>query len=253
MPADIALPSIARSYLICTVPRAGSTLLCRRLRKTGLAGAPYEVFAPTPASRRAESWGTSSFGEYFDEFRTRSLSRNGVLGAKLMWAQCEDGVRRLRDEAGFPGGRDDEVLGAAFPHLRYVWLQREDKVRQGLSWWRAEMTDKWDTRRDTQIARAPGYDFAAIDEFVQRAIEHEGEWARWFAARGIAPHVVSCESITRQPERALHNIFDFLDVETPFTFGARRDRWTWRRTTQRQADTTTDAFAARYTAEKAAS
>jgi trehalose 2-sulfotransferase len=252
VPGDVASRASTRSYLICTVQRAGSNLLCQRLRRTGLAGAPYEVFAPVPLATHSELWDVSSFSEYLEQFRKKTASPNGAVGAKVMWDQLEPGVRMLRDEAGYRGVRDDDVLEAAFPGARYVWLRRDDKVRQGLSSWRAECTQKWDVRHDTPIARAPAYDLEAIDGFVRRAIEHDAEWAKWFTTRGIKPYVVTYESFTRQPERTLRDILGFLGIDTPFDFGLRRDRWTWRARSQVQADGTTDEFEARYRADKAA-
>jgi LPS sulfotransferase NodH len=252
VPDDLATRAIARSYLICTVPRAGSNLLCQRLRRTGLAGAPYEVFETIPMATRFERWDVSSFREYFEEFRTRTASPNGVVGAKLHWSHLEPGVRTLRDEVGYEGVHDDDVLEAAFPGLRYVWLRRDNKVRQGLSWWRATTTDKWDVRRDTQVAPAPAYDFEAIDGFVRRTVEHDAEWAQWFTTRGITPYLVTYESLTRQPEKTLRDIVGFLEIDTPLAFRLRRDRWTWRARNQVQADGTTDEFEARYRADKAA-
>lgn len=252
MPGDLAARAIARSYLICTVPRAGSNLLCQRLRRTGLAGAPYEVFEAEPVATRLERWDVSSFDVYFEEFRKRTASPNGVVGAKLQWGQLESGVRMLHDEAGYQGVRDDEVLDAAFPELRYVWLRRDNQVRQGLSWWRAASTNKWNIRRDTEIAPSPAYDWEAIDGFVRRTVEHDARWANWFTTRGITPFVVTYEAFTKRPEGTLRDILAFLGIDTPFTHGLRRDRWTWRARNQVQADSTTDEFEARYRADKAA-
>jgi len=33
-----------RSYLVCATPRSGSTLVCKALRETGVAGKPEEYF-----------------------------------------------------------------------------------------------------------------------------------------------------------------------------------------------------------------
>jgi LPS sulfotransferase NodH len=251
VPGDVGEKAITRSYLICSVPRSGSTLLCRRLRRTGLAGAPYEVFQQGPAETHQALWGVSTFADYFDAFRRRTVSPNGVLGAKVLWGQLEHAPRRLREEAGFPGNRDDEVLAAAFPHVRYIFLRRDDKVRQGLSWWRAEVTQKWDVRRDSPIPAAPEYDFTAIDTFVQRAHAYEALWQRWFASHGISPYEVTYESFLQHPERTLRGILHSLDIDIPLEFAFRRDRFTWRRHNRRQADDATEALESRYRADLA--
>ena len=39
------------SYLVCSIPRSGSSLLCELLGGTGLAGAPAEFFHPDKMRR----------------------------------------------------------------------------------------------------------------------------------------------------------------------------------------------------------
>jgi len=251
VPHDLSAHAITRSYLICTVPRTGSALVCQRLRRTGLAGAPYEVFEAGPEATRHDSWNVSTFSDYFEAFRTRTASRNGVIGAKLMWKQVEPAVEKLRHEAGYSGARDDAVLESAFPGLRYLWLKRDDKIRQGLSWWRAETTNKWDIRRDTQIAPAAQYDFDAIDASVQRVIEHNAAWNEWFTARDIVPYQLTYESFLARPEHTLRDILRFLEIDTPFDFAVRFDRFRWKRRSRRQSDEATDGFESRYRAELA--
>jgi LPS sulfotransferase NodH len=61
----------------------------------------------------------------------------------MMQNYLADAVARLRawTRLGLaPDGTDRAVLEAAFPGLRYVWLRRQDKVRQAISWWRADVT-----------------------------------------------------------------------------------------------------------------
>src|SRR4051812_29634736 len=104
-------------YLVCATPRSGSTLLCRALGATGVAGRPEEYFQARPAPRRppappdyfADASGIDLDGllgrdhpepeapEYsslagvgdYREHIVRSLGRgttdNGVFGAKIMW------------------------------------------------------------------------------------------------------------------------------------------------------------------------
>ena len=43
------------SFLICSTPRSGSTLLCEALRNTGLAGRPEEYFQELTETGRPRS------------------------------------------------------------------------------------------------------------------------------------------------------------------------------------------------------
>jgi LPS sulfotransferase NodH len=49
-----------------------------------------------------------------------------------------------------PAGTDAglEFMRTAFPDPQFVWLRRADKVRQGISWWRADVTGPWGPRPD---------------------------------------------------------------------------------------------------------
>ena len=39
-------------------------------------------------------------------------------------------------------------MRTAFGEPQFVWLRRLDKVRQGISWWRASVTGQWGLRPD---------------------------------------------------------------------------------------------------------
>ena len=46
------MPVPMSAYLVCATPRSGSTLLCRALTATGVAGRPEEYFEARPATSR---------------------------------------------------------------------------------------------------------------------------------------------------------------------------------------------------------
>ena len=61
-----------RSYLVCATPRSGSTLVCKTLRETGVAGRPEEYFEAlrsTGRPRRPQ--------EYFEGVDDRSIFDEG--------------------------------------------------------------------------------------------------------------------------------------------------------------------------------
>ena len=103
------------SYLICTTPRSGSTLLCELLADTGIAGRPDEYFqqlrstglpmrprdyldgvAPEIVPAEAHDGESEQHNLYdpyrffdFDEYvgwvKARATTPNGVFAAKIMW------------------------------------------------------------------------------------------------------------------------------------------------------------------------
>ena len=118
------------SYMVCSVPRSGSSLLCELLCNTEVAGAPTEFFDPELMRRFRERWGATSFDDYIAKLLSKKTSPNGVFGIKVHWRQLHDLL----------GSSDPAQL---FPGLRYVHIRREDVLRQAVSWVRALQTNQW--------------------------------------------------------------------------------------------------------------
>ena len=158
------------SYLICATPRSGSTLLCEALNNTGLAGHPKEYFealkmtglprqpkeyfeeiengtildALGSYSRLKEEYGEPTFwdGAGYARYLARVLEEgttpNGVFGAKMMWWDYfDDFLKKARAIPQYDSHDIPTVLARVFPDLHYIWLSRQDKVRQGVSHWKA--------------------------------------------------------------------------------------------------------------------
>lgn len=162
-----------RSYLVCATPRSGSTLVCKALRDTGVAGRPEEYFEalrstgrprrpeeyfaglddrsifdelgdpPSEAKAPPASWSRNAYDRYLDWAKETGTTDNGVFGAKLMWQYLGDFVGLLR---GVPEYRElplAELLPAAFPNLTFVRVVRANKIRQAVSLWKAVQTASW--------------------------------------------------------------------------------------------------------------
>jgi LPS sulfotransferase NodH len=56
-------------------------------------------------------------------------------------------------------------MRTTFPDPQFVWLRRADKVRQGISWWRAAETGQWALRPGQEPAQ-PAPDVEQIMRLV---------------------------------------------------------------------------------------
>ena len=86
-------------------------------------------------------------------------------------------------------------MRTAFPDPQFAWLRRADKVRQGISWWRADVTGQWG-QRPGQEPEQPAPDVERIVGLVQFAQQCEDGWRRWFGATGIQPCEVLYEDLS---------------------------------------------------------
>ncbi len=143
---------------------------------------------------------------------------NGVWGSKMMWNYLPDAVARLR---AWPrlgvgaGAADPVVLAAAFPGLRYVWLRRQDKLRQAISWWRAAATGQYALERGQAAAEPPEFDRDGIGRLLWLARASEAGWRDWFAAHSIRPLEIVYEDLIEDVDRAARSVAGFLDVPLP--------------------------------------
>lgn len=199
-----------RSYLVCSTPRSGSTLVCQALAQTGVAGRPEEYFEAlrhsgrprTPQeyftgnadtsildhlgervvgdepSPRSPLWSRTAYDRYLDWAFAAGTTENGVFGAKLMWGYFGDFVSLLRNVPAFRDLSLAELLPAVFPDVQLVRVVRANKVRQAVSLWKAVQTATWSVSESSgpKDAHPPYKSFLEEHRpdlrFHYRAIEH---------------------------------------------------------------------------------
>ena len=200
----------ARSYVICCVQRTGSWLLAHTLADTGYAGRPSDYLDEKERKTHTREWGLPSgdLAPYIRAVREHATTPNGMLGSKLMWNDFDwHRQNSLRPSAGTDAGLG--FMRTAFGDPQFVWLRRLDKVRQGISWWRAGATGQWALRSD-QEAGQPALDVERILPLVRFAQQCEDGWRQWFAATGIQPCEVFYEDLARDRLAVVNRVLEFL-------------------------------------------
>lgn len=239
-----------RSYVICSTPRTGSTLLCDMLEGTQLAGAPNEYFTPSEEPRFCEQWGVSGFKDYFDRVIAETTSPNGVFGFKIMMGNFHEFIEKLRGIVAteYQTLQDSELLRHFFPDLRYIWMTRHNKVRQAVSFSRAIQTEVWAQPKRGLIPprQEPRYRFRGIDVLMQRVMIFEAKWQEYFAHNDIMPLIVSYEDFINFRQETVEQILRFIGVE------AREDVILYENL-RKQADQLSEIWVERFIREKAAS
>jgi LPS sulfotransferase NodH len=198
-----------RSYVICCVQRTGSWLLAHTLADTGYAGRPSDSFDEAEREHHAREWGlpADDLTAYVRAMRDKATTPNDVLSSKMMWNDFD----RLRSSLRPPAGADAglEFMRTTFPNAQFVWLRRQDKVRQGISWWRAVVTDQW-ALRPGQGPGQPAPDVEQIVQLVQFAQRCEDGWRQWFASTRIQPCEVVYEDLSRDRLAVTNRVLEFL-------------------------------------------
>ena len=198
-----------RSYVICCVQRSGSWLLAHTLADTGYAGRPSDYFGDEEQEPNTREWGLPDGDQaaYVHAVRDRATTPNGVFGSKLMWNVFDS----LRSSHRPPAGTDAGLafMRTTFGDPQFVWLRRQDKVRQGISWWRGAVTDQW-ALRPGQEAEQPAPDVEQMVQLAQFAQRCEDGWRQWFASTGIQPHEVLYEDLSQDRLAVANGVLEFL-------------------------------------------
>ncbi len=222
------------SYLVCSIPRSGSSLLCELLSATGVAGAPAELFHPDYMRMLRQRWGVAAATapEYVRELLARKTGPNGVFGAKAHWAQYQ----------GFFEDADPRRL---LPGLQAILIGRRDHLRQAVSWVRALQTLRWESVQSERPERAAEFDAEQITRKLTRIGREEAAWSALFDRHGIVPHRVSYEDLVADQDQAVHDVLEFIGVEPPAGLRTAPPKL------GRQADTLSEQWVERYLAETA--
>jgi LPS sulfotransferase NodH len=215
------------SYVICTSPRSGSTLLCKLLAATGVAGNPDSYFhRPSISDWLAdlglarESWVTerAQLAAIFQAAIGQGTLETGIFGLRLQRHSFDFFTEKLA--VLYPGHSNDaERFHAAFGRTLFVHLTRLDKVEQAISYVKAQQTGLWHVAPDgTELERlsppqALAYDAAEIRARVVELTAYDRSWRHWFAASEIDPLRITYEDLSSGPIETLRAMLDHLGLE----------------------------------------
>ncbi|WP_395813652.1 Stf0 family sulfotransferase [Devosia sp.] len=244
------------SYLICTAPRSGSTLLCGMLASTGVAGKPSSYFFGTSLDGWIEDFELQLEATASDRdiaaaaFRVAlTKGRNGteMFGLRM---QAHSFAFFLEKLAVLHSGvsTDAERIQLAFGATLFVHLTRPNKLNQAVSYLKAQQTGLWHRAADgseferTAPHRDPVYDSAKIAACVDVMTAYDRDWDDWFTREGIEPVRLSYDDLSADPLRILRQALDSLGLDSTAAVGVTPK-------VKKLADRVNDDWAARFRAE----
>ncbi len=225
------------SYIICTSPRSGSTLLCRLLSQTGVAGHPGSYFHEPSL----KSWlgyydlpitSTGSERELLDGVFRAAIAEGsgntGIFGLRLQRHSFDFFLEKLAVLQ--PSlSRDSQRLAAVFGRVSFIHLTRRDKLEQAISYVKADQSGLWHVSSDgTELERlasprAPTYDADRINDQLERFLAYDRDWNTWFDREQIEPLRITYEALSDAPEKTLGTVLDFLGLDREAAYGVKPD------------------------------
>ncbi len=206
-------------YAICSTPRTGSNLLCELMRVNGV-GVPVEYFhkrkhLPILGKRygvlpdfiepnifgyvlpNLKNSGKFKISNYIEELKKHRTTSNGYFGFKAHWGQ----FKWLCTECD---------ISAEFPKMKFIYLTREDKVAQAVSFSKASYSKQWNSSLKSDGSMV--YDDAHISYCIKTMRKSDRQWDNWFMENKISPLCLEFSSLISEPYATMESIFQFLNV-----------------------------------------
>lgn len=216
-----------QSYVICTTPRSGSTLLCTLLAATGKSGDPDSHFHGSSISDwlidfdlNTEDFSTKRdvLSAIFDAARERGTGNTGIFGLRLQRKSFNFLVQQmsiLNPEIS----SDLERFQTAFGDTLFIYVTRTNKLRQAISYVKATQTGLWHMAPDgTELERLskatePVFDENEIAAQLAKLTTLDNQWEDWFMGEKIDPLRITYDELAADPVAVLIRILDQLGLD----------------------------------------
>jgi LPS sulfotransferase NodH len=105
----------------------------------------------------------------------------------------------------------ESSVAAAFPMPVFVQLFRQDILKQAISHYRSEQTQRWHFHMPEE--KRATYSGDAVDELLVRITNQQKRWQLFFARNGIRPLAITYEDLIAAPYETLGKIASLVGVE----------------------------------------
>lgn len=205
---EFILPSLA--YAIITVPRSGSTFLCRLLKSTKLAGFPEEKLR-NPAAILARNC-HFDYIRYMQILMTLETTPNRFFGTKIISHFLLS--YRKKDLNG------DNFLKQYFS--KYIYLIREDKIAQAVSIAIAQRTKIWHISNQEQQdeydkkLQQINHNDITVEEIQKKydfLVQQEKYLEKFFQENQLEPLILKYEELVKNPHKYINDILLYLGID----------------------------------------
>lgn len=207
------------SYTIWFSQRTGSTLLCKALESTGIAGTPREWFNCPPDL--LETFHQTSYVELQEYLWNLGTTPNGIFAINHSYYEPHFSqlIETLRKFPACPPEetRRTKIWEHVFPNHRHIFMTRRNKIRLAVSWWRAIQSGEWhvstgEPRKSVDLSNAYSYD--AINHLYNECSMREAGIQEFFTEGNISPLNIFYEDFVQGYEKTVRTILDYLEVDS---------------------------------------
>ncbi|MGK7951895.1 MAG: Stf0 family sulfotransferase [Xenococcaceae cyanobacterium] len=207
------------SYTIWFSQRTGSTLLCKGLASTGIAGKPSEWLYKNNNLDFLTHYQVNNYAELQDKIWQLGSTSNRVFGLKT--SICEPNFSEIIDILKkFPpcnpkSNKYSEIWHQAFPNCKHIFMTRRNKVRLAVSWWKAIKTGEWHRKtgtKPTSVQIQNKYSYKAINHLFIESCIREAAIQEFFTEVKIIPLTIVYEDFVLSYRETIQRIIDYLEI-----------------------------------------
>ena len=139
----------------------------------------------------------------------RSTSLGDYLTYLLQHRSTSNGVFAMKGSV-----EEMQPFFEFFPNAPCVWLVRENKIEQAVSWHRAHDGGVW-TRTTTSAAEHPPFEFSVERclHFYDEIRRREALWQEFFSRREVPPLALTYEQVCAAPLTAVQTIAAHIGLD----------------------------------------
>lgn len=169
---------------------------------------------------------------FYDHLKAPSMReyliniRHSVLGGEnwgiKVLASDSDGfgfdffIRKLKEGQTNGNSKCNGQLFQEMGDVKYIWLTRRNKVRQGLSRWKAMHTKKWHQKQKIVVHDKADKELPSIEELNKYVVQltlDDAYWEEFFTKNRISPLTVVYEDFVSNPDGTIKNALNYLGIE----------------------------------------
>lgn len=212
-----------KSYRIWMTQRSGSTLLCKGLESTGIAGKPGEFLTLHGEKNFQEKYSINSYEAMRKKMWNLGTTSNGVFGVK--YSHDTAGIEQiltdfypLQNKVRPKNPKLEILLADLLPNCKHLYLTRRNKIRQAVSWWKAIKDNVWHiekgkAHRNELAFYESNYDLPALTHLFKELVLREARIQDYFVAHNIQVMSIIYEDFIVDFEGTIRRIIDYLEIE----------------------------------------
>lgn len=214
-----------KSYRIWHTPRVGSSLLCKLLEQTGVAGTPGEHLTLHGEEHLKEKYQVQTYAEFKQKFWELGSGGQNIMGLKKGYHIGHDTplFQELCQLRNLPFDTSPALLYQdLMPNCKHIFLVRNHKIRQIVSWWKAIQDNTWHLttgQKRTQTAHfyKDKYNLDAFRHLYYEITLREAAAQSYLEENGYIALTVAYEDLVAQPKDVLNRVLHFLEIDHQVT------------------------------------